>query len=1049
MSEPQAVEKWPLIERKIPLATGVFVLVGGALSLIGWGLNIPRLSDWNNEGIAIKVNPSICLMLGGAGLLIALLFPKLRLLIGVLGAVIAVIAVSTLFEHISGLDLGIDNVIFPEAPGARATMSPGRMGVPASSALTALGVAFILSNLGSKSRKWASILSTAALGISLLSLVGYLFGVNQLYAIPRFTGIALQTASMVAALAFGIAAIVPEAGLFSVAIRRDAGGMVLRRLFLPLILLSLILGWLRIVGQQAGLYDTAFGTAARTLIEMALFLGLLWRTANDISSSENRARSATEALADNEVRLQGVLESLSDAFISIDSDFRFTYANRSVRSLFEEAGRTDDVIGRKVFDVFPEALDTSLGESLIRAMADRTPAELEDYFWPFKRWFHARYFPTDDGGLSLFALDITERREAEQSVRRRAAELAVLYSFADTLNRSLSLAEVYEAALDTIIGALVCDRASILLFDEAGVMKFVASRGLSAEYQEAVTGHSPWRYGETGAKPFGLDNIAESDLEPELKSNIVEEGIEALAFVPLISNGKLIGKFMVYYDQPHTFTADEFEISLTVGNQIAFGVEHKRTEESLRDNEERLRLATQTGKVGVWDWAIRSDHVSWTKAVYTMHGVRSDEFDGKVESFTKLIHPDDMEMVKERIELALSDVKPYEVEFRVVKPDGDVGWLFTNALILRDAMGPYRMIGATIDVTDRKLAEQEFARIAAIVDSSRDAIIGKDLNGVITSWNGGATHIFGYLPDEVIGKSITILIPEERLNEESEILQRLRRGEYTDHFETVRRRKDGTLIDISLTVSPVVNANGKIIGASKIARDITEQRRAEAALRDREIMRRLVDAQEAERHRIARDLHDHLGQQLTALRLKLESIRNQSTGNDKLLRSVSETQEYASRIDMDINYLAWELRPTELDNLGLRDSLASFVREWSKTYGIEADFHTPRTQNGRYSAELETNIYRIVQEALNNILKHAKATRVSVLMEQRDDLIIVIIEDNGKGFVFGERPANGSKSKGLGLIGMRERTALLGGTLEIESRPGEGTTIYARVPIHP
>jgi signal transduction histidine kinase len=287
------------------------------------------------------------------------------------------------------------------------------------------------------------------------------------------------------------------------------------------------------------------------------------------------------------------------------------------------------------------------------------------------------------------------------------------------------------------------------------------------------------------------------------------------------------------------------------------------------------------------------------------------------------------------------------------------------------------------------------------------------------------------------------------LNEEESILGSVHKGEPITHYETIRRRKDGTLIDISLTVSPVRDVNGTIIGASKIARDVTAAKRAELAMREREMMGRLVDAQEGERHRIARDLHDHLGQQLTALRLKLESLKAKVAADPALAEEVAATQEYASRIDLDINYLAWELRPTELDQLGLTDSLRSFVREWSKTYGIDAEFHTSKEKNGRYDPELETNLYRIVQEGLNNILKHAGATSVSVLLEQRDDLLVLIIEDDGSGFDPEVRKRNGSSGKGLGLVGMRERTALLGGTLEIESRPGEGTTVYARVPVRP
>ncbi len=165
------------------------------------------------------------------------------------------------------------------------------------------------------------------------------------------------------------------------------------------------------------------------------------------------------------------------------------------------------------------------------------------------------------------------------------------------------------------------------------------------------------------------------------------------------------------------------------------------------------------------------------------------------------------------------------------RPDGTRFWFAPYPTPLRDDKG--RITGGInmlVDITERKRAERATLLLGAIVDSSDDAIISKDLTGVITSWNKGAERLFGYQADEVIGKSITILIPPDRLSEEPDILSRLRRGERVDHFETIRRRKDGSLLDISLTISPVKDGQGNIIGASKIARDITERKRAEAAL---------------------------------------------------------------------------------------------------------------------------------------------------------------------------------------------------------------------------
>jgi two-component system CheB/CheR fusion protein len=131
------------------------------------------------------------------------------------------------------------------------------------------------------------------------------------------------------------------------------------------------------------------------------------------------------------------------------------------------------------------------------------------------------------------------------------------------------------------------------------------------------------------------------------------------------------------------------------------------------------------------------------------------------------------------------------------------------------------------DVTERRVAELDTARLVAIVESSDDAIIRKDLNGIFETWNPGAERIFGYTPQEIIGQSVTVLIPPDRADEEPGILERVRRGEHIEHFESVRRRKDGKLRDVSLTISPILDSQGRIVGASKIARDITERKLAE------------------------------------------------------------------------------------------------------------------------------------------------------------------------------------------------------------------------------
>jgi PAS domain S-box-containing protein len=440
---------------------------------------------------------------------------------------------------------------------------------------------------------------------------------------------------------------------------------------------------------------------------------------------------------------------------------------------------------------------------------------------------------------------------------------------------------------------------------------------------------------------------------------------------------------------------------------------------------------------------------SWNRGAEMTFGHKADEVIGK--SITILMPEDRINeepSILERIKRG-EGIDHYET-IRMHK-DGRLLDISLTVSPIFDENGV--IIGASKiarDVTDRKRAEAELNKLAAIVESSSDAIISKDLNGIITSWNPGACSIFGYTPEEAIGKPVTMLMPPERVNEEPAILERIRRGEIVDHYETIRRHKDGRLLNISLNVSPVYDQHGVIIGASKIARNVTELKRAESARRESEIMHRLVDAQESERHRIARDLHDHLGQQMTGLRLKIQSLSFKSAKYPELRAEIDSIRDIALQMDRDIGFLSWELRPTELNEFGLSDALKSFVREWSAQHGIRArcqcEVSGAGLVGGRLDPDIETNLYRIVQEALNNILKHAKADNVSVLLQTRKNEVTLIIEDDGVGFDFVYGPAKASKFSGFGLIGMHERAALLNGTLEIESRLGAGTSVIVHVP---
>ena len=229
---------------------------------------------------------------------------------------------------------------------------------------------------------------------------------------------------------------------------------------------------------------------------------------------------------------------------------------------------------------------------------------------------------------------------------------------------------------------------------------------------------------------------------------------------------------------------------------------------------------------------------------------------------------------------------------------------------------------------------------------------------------------------------------------------------------------------------------------ASLREEMIERERAERART--ELLSRLVFAQEDERRRIAREMHDQFGEQLTALGLGIRTLKDSCAGNPRLSEQVGSLENTAHQLDQSVDHLVWELRPTALDDLGLRAALANYIQDWSQRAGVRAEPHTTGLTADRLTSEVETTLYRIAQEALNNIAKHARAENVDVILERRSDQVLLIIEDDGVGF---EQASAGAPHQGFGLLGMQERAALVGATVQIESATGEGTTIIVRLPV--
>lgn len=227
--------------------------------------------------------------------------------------------------------------------------------------------------------------------------------------------------------------------------------------------------------------------------------------------------------------------------------------------------------------------------------------------------------------------------------------------------------------------------------------------------------------------------------------------------------------------------------------------------------------------------------------------------------------------------------------------------------------------------------------------------------------------------------------------------------------------------------------------------EVRERREAEA--RVRKLLARVVVAQEEERHRVARDIHDHLGQEMIAIKLRLEGLQMALDAKaDPHKRSVDDVLELLARLDADVELLTAGLRPLLLENLGLMKALAAFVADWSRHSGVAAQFRDLRLDRASLQPEAETHLFRIAQEALSNVHKHAEARNVDIRLQQSDDMIVLEIEDDGNGFDASARAVVAEPS-GMGLVGMHERATLMRGTFFIESLPGAGTTVVVSIPM--
>lgn len=608
--------------------------------------------------------------------------------------------------------------------------------------------------------------------------------------------------------------------------------------------------------------------------------------------------------------------------------------------------------------------------------------------------------------------------------------------------RDISQRKQAEVARRSAEGYLrtVLNNAPITIFaiDREGIFRLSEGKGLE----------------RAGLKPGENVGVSALDLYDSLKVTLSDgQVITGRQVIERVSAGESLTGITelnnaIYENQfvPLLDSSDQVAGLVGVATDIT---DRKQAEEILRESESRHRLAiehssiilAQTDRDLRYRWIVNPHPDFDPKHAIGMRDVELADNEGTRQLMQMKQQVIDTEKgLRMDIVFPLSDgLRTYDV---LAEP-------------LRDAAGA--VVGVTtsaLDITERKQTEKAlkdvYQKLELILNTSPLPILGADATGRITSWNRAAENMFGWTEQEAIGK-ICPTVPEEFIQDYLEMIQRAMQHDPTFGLVRYRRKRSGTRLLCSISAMPQINTEGKAIGVTLIVEDITERAKAEEKLKKaheqlRNMTTRLAEVEENERRNIARELHDRVGQSLTALNIDLNIIRDQVSKESaqKVGLRIDDSIHLVEEVVMHIRNVMTDLHPPVLDDYGLTAALRWFADRFSKRTEIPVRVEENWKSGTRLSSHLEMVLFRIAQEALNNAALHADARKVVVRLDLNDGIIRMTVEDDGRGFDPAAAMGAGSRS-GWGLQIMRERIEALGGRFQLESAAGRGTRIIAEI----
>jgi len=1058
--EPTGRSRAPLAS--FPRAAGATVIVVGCLVLVGWALGIPALQSVVPGLVTMKANAALAFVLAGVALWVLgaeQAHHPLRRLGHACAGTAALIGGFTLVEYLFAWNVGLDQLLFTEPPGAVGTFAPGRMAPTTALNFLLLGAALLLPD-APRGVRGAQVLPLTAGMLGLLSLMGYAYDVEPLYGVASYTQMAVHTAGAFIVLSLGVLSARPDRGLLAIATSDGPGGVVARRLLPAAIGVPLLLGWLTLLGQRADLYGTPFGVALFGLSTVIVLATIIWRNAGLLYRAHGQRGRVEAALEQAYLELEGHVEQamtgLHEANISLQKEIaERERAERELQRLYREEER-----GRKEAEAF-----ATLAKDLSR------PLDLDQVL--------ARLVKeaTVLGQADLAFLALVEADGQALSIRAQTGAVSSLLAGVMLPRGRGMVGKALETGLPCVTDEYLQDPLFSHDFDPgARAEGIVAQVAIPILHEGAPLG--VLLAARRAARPFALMDIrvltrladaatvgfhhALLYRQATTRATILErlgqvgQGmLTPLALPATLDRIVQTARDLLRVDHAVLTVWDETAQDLTVLARA--GGEEPRLPRRFRPGEGAHGTVAATHRaLVVNDYRAFPGRIAGLANVITATAVVplliEDRLIGTLGVYAtgrpQTVTTEDLrllELLAQPASSALANAQQHDAAVRRGEE---------RAALLRAMQSV--MAGLDLGVTLERIAE-EASRIAGVPHMTVFLVDKKTRVLRPRATAGGATPAEFQIPlgdsfSGIVAATGQPLFVADTRNDPRKMPTQQERGfEFVSYLGipiTVREEVVGVLAFYSTTqhhygpddLAYLRSFADQAAIALENARLFDQVRAGRERLQA--LSRRLVEVQEAERRHIARELHDEIGQVLTGLKLTLEtSMRLRA---DALKTRLGEAQRLVNDLITQVREMSLELRPAMLDDLGLLAALLWHFERFTAQSRVRVTFKHSELEGRRFASEVETTAYRIVQEALTNIARHAGVSEVTVHLSASQDLLSLQIKDQGTGFDPEVSLASGTST---GLAGMRERAELLGGHLTVESAPGAGTRVTVELPL--